>query len=158
MTFTIDGVAVGGPVPLDATGRATLVISSLAVGTHTVSADYSGSANYRPSTSGHVTQTVNKAASRTVVTTSGTPAPLGTTVVFTATVTAVAPGARAADRHVQFQIDGVLVGTPTALNREWPGRVRDQHPAGRPHTVSPYTAATATSTPAPVPGITQRIR
>jgi hypothetical protein len=114
--FKLDGVDVGGPVALDATGRARFVINTLAVGPHTVSAVYSGNGNYLPSTSATLTQTVNKAASRTVVTTSGTPANAGTTVVFTATVTAVAPGLGIPTGTVQFRIDGVNVGAPLSLN------------------------------------------
>ena len=47
---------VGSPVALDATGRAPLVTTTLAVGTHTVSAAYGGSANYLPSTSATLTK------------------------------------------------------------------------------------------------------
>jgi Bacterial Ig-like domain (group 3) len=103
-------------VPLDATGRARLTISSLSVGSHTVTASYGGSVNYLPSTSTTLTQTVNKASSRTIVSTSGSPVPLGTTVVFTATVMAIAPGAGLATGSVQFRIDGVDVGAPVSLN------------------------------------------
>jgi hypothetical protein len=116
VVFQIDGATTGGPVILDATGRATLIVSTLAVGGHTVSAAYSGSGNYLPSTSASLIQTVNKAASRTVVTTSGSPATRGTTVVFTATVTAVAPGAGTPTGTVQFRIDGVNAGAPASLN------------------------------------------
>jgi hypothetical protein len=116
VTFSIDGVAVGGPVALDATNRATLVLSSLAVGTHTIRVDYSGSVNYAPSPLATVTHTVNKAASRTVVTSNGSPAAAGTTVVLTATVTVTAPGTGTATGTVQFRVDGVDVGTPVNLN------------------------------------------
>jgi hypothetical protein len=115
VTFTVDGSPFGGAVVLDATGRARLVISSLTVGSHTVVATYGGSTNYNPSTSATFTETVNKAASATVVSTSGSPANVGTTVVFTATVTAVAPGAGLATGTVQFLIDGLPVGGPVAL-------------------------------------------
>jgi len=114
--FKVGGSNVGGPVTLDATGRATLVINSLTVGTHTISAAYSGSINYAPSTSAILTQTVNKAASRTVVTSSGSPANVGTTVVFTATVSAVAPGVGIPTGTVQFRIDGANVGGLLTLN------------------------------------------
>ena len=115
VTFTIDGAPVG-PVTLDATGRARLVISTLAVGPHNVTAAYGGSTNYIPSTSANFVQTVNVATSRTVVTTSGTPANVGTTVTFTATVSAVAPGAGVPTGTVQFIVDGVnVVGTPSLV-------------------------------------------
>ena len=116
VTFTVDGVA-GSPVALDATGRARLITTTLAVGTHTVSAAYGGSANYPPSTSATLTNTVNKAASRAIVTTSGTPAAVGTPVVFTTTVTAVAPGVGVPTGNVTFTIAGAGGGTAVvALN------------------------------------------
>jgi FtsP/CotA-like multicopper oxidase with cupredoxin domain len=113
--FSIDGSPFGGSVVLDATGRATLVISTLPVGSHTISAAYSGNTNYLAST-GSLTRPVNKANSRTVVTTSGTPARPGATVTFTATVGAVAPGVGIPTGTVQFVIDGVNAGGPLALN------------------------------------------
>jgi hypothetical protein len=116
VTFRVDGVAFGGLVPLDATGRARLVTSALAVGTHAVSVVYGGSSNYLPSTSGVVTQRVTKGASRTVVATSRAGATRGTTVVFTATVTAVAPATGVPTGTVRFRIDGVAVGSPVTLN------------------------------------------
>ena len=114
--FRLDGATVGGPVTLDATGRATLVTNLLTVGSHTVSVAYSGNVNYLSSLSANLTQTVNKATSRTVVLSSGSPAARGTTVVFTATVTARAPGAGIPAGTVQFRIDGVNSGPALTLN------------------------------------------
>jgi hypothetical protein len=114
--FMVDGVASGAPVTLDATGRATLALSNFTVGNHTVSAQYLGSTNFLASTSATLTQTVNRAASRTVVTTSGTPATAGSTVTFTATVSAVAPGAGVPTiGTVVFTIDGVAVSGQVTL-------------------------------------------
>ncbi len=48
--FKVDGVNFGPPSPLDFLGRVTLTVSPLAVGSHVISADYSGDANYLPST------------------------------------------------------------------------------------------------------------
>ncbi|MFM2071486.1 MAG: hypothetical protein RLZZ623_1749, partial [Actinomycetota bacterium] len=114
--FMVDGVASGAPVTLDATGRATLALSTLTVGNHAVVAQYLGSPNFLASNSATLTQTVNRAASRTVVTTSGTPANAGTNVTFTATVSAVAPGAGVpATGTIVFTIDGVAVSGPVTL-------------------------------------------
>jgi hypothetical protein len=104
-----------GSFPLDATGRARLAISTLGVGTHGITAVYPGTVNYLTSTSPVFNQTIVKANSRTVVTTSGSPANFGSTVTFTATVSAVAPGAGVPTGTVQFRIDGVNVGVPTNL-------------------------------------------
>jgi Bacterial Ig-like domain (group 3) len=114
--FLIGGVAVNGPVPLDATGRATFVTSTFTVGSRQVSATYSGNVNYRGSTSATITQVVNRAASRTTVTSSQSPATRGSTVVLTAAVTAVAPGTGTDAGTVQFRVDGVNVGAARTLD------------------------------------------
>ena len=113
--FRVDGVAVGSPVTLDATGRATFVSTTLSVGTHQVSFTYSGNGNFNAATSGNRAYTVTKASSRAVVRTSGSPAARGTTVTFTATVTAVAPGSGVPSGTVRFMVDGVLRAT-VAIN------------------------------------------
>ncbi|MGV8968341.1 MAG: Ig-like domain-containing protein, partial [Cellulomonas sp.] len=114
--FLLDGANVGGPVTLDATGRATWVTNALTVGAHTVSAVYSGSVNYSPSTSANRAQTVNMARSRTTVVSSGTPALFQSSVVFTATVAVRAPGAGIPTGTVQFRIDGVDAGPAIPVN------------------------------------------
>jgi hypothetical protein len=48
--FKIDGALAGGPVTLDAFGVATFTTASLTVGNHSIVADYSGNANFNPST------------------------------------------------------------------------------------------------------------
>jgi hypothetical protein len=50
LQFKVDGVNAGSPVNLDANGSATFSTSTLAVGTHTISADYSGGANFAANT------------------------------------------------------------------------------------------------------------
>jgi hypothetical protein len=158
VTFSIDGVAVGGPVALDATNRATLVLSSLAVGTHTIRVDYSGSVNYAPSPLATVTHTVNKAASRTVVTSNGSPAAAGTTVVLTATVTVTAPGTGTATGTVQFRVDGVDVGTPVNLNPGGQAAYATSTLAVGQHTVSAVYSGDGSLNPSTSGNFTQRIR
>jgi hypothetical protein len=75
VTFTIDGRAEP-PVPLSEVGgpyQATLTVSTLTVGTHTIVAAYSGDAHYAPSRSSQQTQVVLPASA-------GTPAGTGTPV------------------------------------------------------------------------------
>jgi CSLREA domain-containing protein len=48
--FKIDDTGFGGPVPLDGTGVTSLNTSSLTVGSHVVTVDYSGDANFNAST------------------------------------------------------------------------------------------------------------
>ena len=156
--FTLDGAAVGGLVTLDATGRATLVTNTLAVGSHTLSAAYGGNVNYLPSTSATFTQTVNRAASRSRVTTSGTPSTRGTPVVFTATVTAVAPATGIPTGTVQFRIDGINVGGASALNTSGQASFAISTLAVGRHTVSFVYAGDAAFTGGSSANITQRVR
>ena len=57
--FSLDGAPVGGPVALDGAGQATGRTSALALGTHTVTADYAGDGTFNAS-SGSVDQVVKK--------------------------------------------------------------------------------------------------
>jgi FtsP/CotA-like multicopper oxidase with cupredoxin domain len=156
--FRLDGATVGGPVTLDATGRATLVTSTLVVGSHTVSVAYSGNVNYLLSFSANLTHTVNKATSRTVVLSSGSPATRGATVVFTATVTARAPGAGIPAGTVQFRVDGVNSGPALTLNPSGQAAYATSTlPVGR-HTVSAVYAGNVSFLTSTSATIAQRIR
>ncbi len=156
--FRLDGADIGAPVALDATGRATFVTNVLTVGTHTVSARYGGSTNYLPRVSANLTLTVGKAASATVVTSSGSPAAPGTTVVFTATVTAVPPGAGTPSGTVQFRIDGVNVGAPAALNASGQAAYATSTISLGRHTVSAVYIGDGNFNTSTSSGINQRIR
>ena len=64
-----DGAAnLGSPVPIDVAGIATLSISTLTVGSHTLAAIYSGTSAFQGSTSDSVRLTVTPAATRTSIT------------------------------------------------------------------------------------------
>jgi hypothetical protein len=67
-------------------GRASFTTSSLAVGSHAISAIYGGSSNYNGSTSAALTQTISQASSSTVLTASATTVQAGQPVTFSATV------------------------------------------------------------------------
>src|SRR5260370_41461107 len=89
-------------------GQATFTTSSLSVATHTLTASYSGDGNFTASTgddSGSP-QVVNKDSSTTTVSSTANPSVFGQTVIFTAAVAAVRPGARRAPRNRTSQ------GTP----------------------------------------------
>lgn len=70
---------------------ASLAVSSLAVGTHSITAQYSGDATYAGSTSQPVTVTISPAASATTITSSANPSYAGQGVTFTASVTSGGP-------------------------------------------------------------------
>jgi Bacterial Ig-like domain (group 3)/FG-GAP-like repeat len=70
---------------------ASISPSTLAVGTHSITARYSGDANYTADTSAAVSVTVNQAASATAVTSSANPSFAGQSVTLTASVTSPGP-------------------------------------------------------------------
>ncbi len=75
-------------------GVATLCISTLSIGSHTIAAVYAGDDNFAFSI-GSVTQVVNKANTSATIATSLTPSVRGQAVTFTATVSVVSPGSNA---------------------------------------------------------------
>jgi hypothetical protein len=86
VTF-LDGTSTIGTGTLSG-GSTSIQTSSLSAGNHTITANYSGDSNFASST-GTLTggQTVKQASSTTTVLSSSNPAPMGSTVTFTATVT-----------------------------------------------------------------------
>ena len=88
----MDGTTSLGTVSLTS-GTASFSTSSLAVGSHNITAVYGGDTNFTTSTSSPaVTQVVNKAATTTSVTAAPNPSVFGQSVTFTATVSATSPG------------------------------------------------------------------
>ena len=115
VTFS-DGSTSLGTASLNG-GQATYSAPSSVIDTvttHTITASYSGDTNFTTS-SNSVLQTVNKASASTTVTSSVNPSLFGQSVTFTATVSAVSPGA------------GTPTGTVTFLDAgsplQWPGTV-----------------------------------
>ena len=73
-------------------GIAALSISSLAGGTHSITAQYGGDTNYNGSASTPISQVVNPASSTVTLVSSPNPSTFGASVTLTATVTAGATG------------------------------------------------------------------
>jgi hypothetical protein len=116
--FAVDGNPIGGPVSL-AGGTATSPSTTLTVGSHLVTADYSGDENFGGE-SDSLTQDVNQAATTTSVSTSPNPSVVGQPVTLRATVAAVAPATGTPSGWVQFVIDGgpTIIGVPLQANGE----------------------------------------
>lgn len=110
ITFT-DGTTELATVPVDSgTGfQATFTSDALSVGQHAITATYSGDDSFLTS-NGSTTQTVQKAQTSTLVTSSNNPAASGQSTVFTATVTPVAPGAGDPSGTVLFTVNGLPLG------------------------------------------------
>jgi|HubBroStandDraft_1064217.scaffolds.fasta_scaffold00539_17 YVTN family beta-propeller protein len=84
VTFMDSGATLGtGTV---SAGVATLTLTTLGVGTHSISRDYSGDGNFAASTSAGLTQMVDPAATTTLVVSSPNPSAPGQSVTFTAFV------------------------------------------------------------------------
>jgi hypothetical protein len=109
VTF-FDGKTALGSAPLNAAGQATLTVA-LAIGNHVLTASFGGSNAFDPSTSAAVAGTVSPAATAVVLSASTNPVRTGAPVTFTATVTAVAPGAGTPTGTVTFFDGGTVLGT-----------------------------------------------
>ncbi|WP_406698437.1 FG-GAP-like repeat-containing protein [Singulisphaera sp. Ch08] len=105
-----DGNTVLGFEPVDATGKATVPVS-LGIGTHALTATFSGANGFAASDSAATAVTVNPAATTVALRSSVNPAVTGQTVTFTATVAAVAPGGGTPTGTVTFKDGNVVVGT-----------------------------------------------
>lgn len=106
-----NGTVVLGTGTLNASGVATHTLSSLTVGAHSITAVYAGDADHVASVSKVLTQTVVKASTKTVVTSSKNPSTHGTAVTFTATITPAFGGT--ATGTVTFKNGTVVLGTGT---------------------------------------------
>src|SRR5579871_6118266 len=117
VTFS-DGTAIFAQVGLmTSAGKSTasITVSGLAVGSHTINAAYAGDGNFQASTAA-VMQTISKATSTTLVTSSATPSVLGQSVSFKTTIGVAAPGGGMPTGTVQFQIDGTNAGSPVNIS------------------------------------------
>jgi hypothetical protein len=98
----IDGATTLGTASLTS-GQATFAISTLIGGNHSITASYSGDANFTGSIAGPIAQTVNRDGTSTTLTSSPNPSTGGQAVTFTAAVTATAPGSGIATGTVTFK-------------------------------------------------------
>ena len=109
VTFT-DGGKVLGSAALNATGQATLAVSTLTVGAHTIVASFDGSANYATITSAVLNENVQQTASQITLSSASATTLEGKTATFTVAVsseTGVPTGT------VSFRDNGTVIGTAT---------------------------------------------
>jgi hypothetical protein len=92
VSFFDNGVPIGTGT-VNASGLATLNISSLTVGAHPITAQYSGDANFAPTNSAVLSESVGMRSTSTAVAASVSSLIGGQAVTFTATVTTSAGGA-----------------------------------------------------------------
>lgn len=105
-----EGATVLGTVSVSG-GSATLNTSSLGVGGHAITAEYSGSSGFYASISAPRSQTVNQANTSTSIGSDRNPSTYGQMVTFTATVTVSPPGAGSPTGIVTFKDGGAALWT-----------------------------------------------
>ena len=112
VTFLDNGSAIA-TLPLS--GNQAVMTQTLSLGFHPIVAQYSGDANFSPSTSSQVTVTVSKANTTTALTSppNNSAATAGTTVTLTAQVAVQSPGVASVTGTVQFLDNGVSIATKT---------------------------------------------
>ncbi len=93
-------------------GKATLVYNKLSVASHSITAAYAGDVDYKAATSTALAVTVSKATPSISVASSANPAKTGTSVTFTATISAPA-GVTAPSGKVTFKDGTTVLGTGT---------------------------------------------
>jgi VCBS repeat-containing protein len=109
VTF-LDGLTSLGAANL-VNGQASFTITSLATGLHSLMATYAGDGSFSQN-SGVAGQTVNRASTNTSLSSSANPS-INQSVTFTATVSAVAPGAGAPTGSVAFSDGTTSLGMAT---------------------------------------------
>jgi Bacterial Ig-like domain (group 3)/Putative Ig domain/Ubiquitin-activating enzyme E1 FCCH domain len=112
VTF-FDGNTPLGPGTLNSSGKATFVSSGLPLGSNSITVTYNSDGNDQTSSSGKLTETINPAATKTVVSTSGSPSTFGQSVTFTATVTVKNPGSGLPFGKVEFKDGSAVIGSGT---------------------------------------------
>jgi len=111
VSFVVDGVGLGEPVPLDEQGATLSGLRSLGAGPHVVEAIYSGDGRFG-ATRGASTTVVDRAVTAATVSSSSAP---GGAVVFDAALEVLAPGAGQPGGSVTFVVDGEPRGAPVPI-------------------------------------------
>ncbi len=111
-----DGSTTLGTASLSG-GVATFTTASLPPGSNSITAVYGGNTDFTTSTSNSLSQTVDQAATTNKLTKNTTTAiAFGTSVTFTATLTAVSPGAGTPTGTVTFLDNGSSIGTGSLID------------------------------------------
>src|SRR5215472_2785471 len=110
VTFSVDGSALGS-LALSSTGTATVQISSLSVGNHSITASYAGNSDFSTSVSSTSVLVVGQASTTTTLSNSPATAIFGQPAILTATVAPVAPGAGKPTGSVTFLDGANALGT-----------------------------------------------
>ncbi len=110
-----DGAALLGSVKIDPTGHALLLISSLGIGNHAITATFGGADIFTGSTSAPVTVAVRYASTASLTASTGTIVS-GQAVALTAKMAATAPGSIEPAGNVTFYEGTTVLGTAALQN------------------------------------------
>ena len=113
VTFTEGSTVWASNVPVNGSGQASFSTTALGVGSHTITATFTGATGWANSSGNAPAQVVNKAATTTAVSSSSNPSVYSQPVTFTATVTATAPGSGVPTGTVTFKNGSSTLGTGT---------------------------------------------
>jgi hypothetical protein len=117
VTFYDNGSALTGAQAVNGSGNATLAVPGLAVGTHPITAVYSGDASFQTGTSAALSQVVSPAATTAVVTSStGGNSVSGQSVTFTVAVATTGSGSGTPSGSVTFKDGATTLATATLDN------------------------------------------
>ncbi len=111
--FSIDGAKFGSAVALVNGVAASGSIGTLKLGSHTITATYSGDADFTASSAPSFSQVVNKDSTTTTLEVTGNPSVYGQSISFTAGVAAVAPGSGTPAGSVTFADGSTTLATVT---------------------------------------------
>lgn len=118
-TQTVDvqdsGTTLAGCSGMALSGGSATCSTPLSVGSHTITAVYSGSSDYLGSTSSSITETVHPASTSTVLSADSNPVAALSPVVYTANVSAISPGAGTVDGGVTFTDGGSAITACTGV-------------------------------------------
>ena len=151
VTF-IDGGTTLAKVPLSTSGVASLPISSLTAGTHTIVADYGGDSNTLAAASAPLTQTVNKWNTTLTLTSNVTPSLLGSAVTFTV---AVASSSKVAASGSVNLLDGATPIATVTLNAQGSATYTTPNLSLGTHTITAQFAGDPTNAAGTSPGFTE---
>ena len=161
VNFQDSGISIigCGAQPVAVNGKATCVVSYASPGSHTISAIYSGDANFNPSTSPNLTQTVNMGNTTTALASSANPSVAGQNVTYTATVTATAPASGTRTGTVDFRDAGVTIAGCGAQAVSVAGKATCTVTYAGPgsHTISGVYSGDANFNPSTSPNLTQTV-
>ncbi len=108
-----DGATVLGAVALNGAGQASVATSTLAIASHSITAEYLGAPTFLASTSGALSQVVNKVGTLTALVSSVNPSTINQSVTVTATVTAQSPGTGTPAGSISFREGATVLGSAT---------------------------------------------